>query len=185
MNQQVEITPLMRMILVDWLVEVHKKFVLVPDTLYLTITIIDRYLSRVRLAKSRLQLLGVTALLIASKYEEIHPPEVKDLVYITDRLYTCQDVIDMEVTILTELGFQISGPTAYPFLVRFLFVTRATPTAKIAANYYMERFLQEYDFVNHRPSVVAAAVVCLALNHPEIQEYDAVYGSPPGVVGSG
>lgn len=78
----------MRAILIDWLVDVHLKFKLLPETLYITVSIIDRFLERIKVSKSRLQLVGVTALFIASKYEEIYPPELKDFVYITDRAYT-------------------------------------------------------------------------------------------------
>jgi Cyclin, N-terminal domain/Cyclin, C-terminal domain len=183
MGRQTELKPIMRSILVDWLVEVHKKFVLLPETLHLTVALIDRYLSVARVPRLRFQLLGITALFIASKYEEIYPPEVKDCVYTTDRGVSRQDVLDMEMDILQALNFRISGPTAYPFLVRFLFITEATQTARFAANYYLERFLQEYDYINHRPSLIAAAAVCLALHHPEIREYDQLDGVSPGVVG--
>ena len=66
----------MRAILIDWLVEVHLKFKLVPETLYLTVNLIDRYLEKVEVMREKLQLIGVTAMLIASKYEEIYAPEV-------------------------------------------------------------------------------------------------------------
>lgn len=78
----------MRAILVDWLIEVHSKFKLQRETLFIAITIIDRFLEKIKVSKSKLQLVGVSALLIACKYEEIYPPEVKDFVYITDRAYT-------------------------------------------------------------------------------------------------
>jgi cyclin B len=92
METQSHINERMRAILVDWLVEVHLKFKLVPETLYLTINLIDRYLEREEVSRPKLQLVGVTSLLIASKYEEIYPPELRDLVYICDRAYTRQDV---------------------------------------------------------------------------------------------
>ena len=76
----------------DWLVEVHLKFKLVPETLYLTVNIIDRYLAKTEVSRPKLQLVGVTALLIASKYEEIYPPELRDLVYICDRAYSKLEV---------------------------------------------------------------------------------------------
>lgn len=78
----------MRAILVDWLIEVHLKFKLLPETLYITVNVIDRFLEKQKVSKSRLQLVGVTALFIASKYEEIYPPELKDFVYITDGAYS-------------------------------------------------------------------------------------------------
>lgn len=92
MAKQEHINERMRSILVDWLVEVHLKFKLVPETLYLTVNLIDRYLERSSVSRPKLQLVGVTSLLIASKYEEIYPPELRDLVYICDRAYTRQDV---------------------------------------------------------------------------------------------
>jgi len=92
MEDQSFINERMRSILVDWLVEVHLKFKLVPETLYLTINIIDRYLSKTEVSRPKLQLVGVTALLIASKYEEIYPPELRDLVYICDRAYSKMEV---------------------------------------------------------------------------------------------
>jgi len=92
MESQPHINERMRSILVDWLVEVHLKFKLVPETLYLTVNLIDRYLERDEVSRPKLQLVGVTSLLIASKYEEIYPPELRDLVYICDRAYTRNDV---------------------------------------------------------------------------------------------
>lgn len=85
MKQQSDINEKMRGILVDWLIEVHLKFKLLPETLYLTVSTIDRYLSLADVHRSKLQLVGVTAMLIACKYEEIYPPEVRDFVYITDK----------------------------------------------------------------------------------------------------
>lgn len=76
MHTQPEINEKMRSILIDWLVEVHVKFDLSPETLYLTINLIDRFLSLKTVPRRELQLLGVSALLIASKYEEIWPPQV-------------------------------------------------------------------------------------------------------------
>jgi len=168
MDKQRDINAKMRAILVDWLVEVHMKFRLVPETLYLCVNIIDRYCNQVPVARSKLQLVGVTALLIACKYEEIYPPEVRDCVYITDRAYHKQEVLDMEQDMLHRLRFKITVPTAYPFILRFLNITKASSVARYAAHYYMERTLQEHDLLLHRPSLVCAASVVLALNNPDI-----------------
>ena len=182
MHKQTQITPIMRAILINWIVEAHLKFKLHPETLYLTVNILDRYLSRVRVDRHRLQLVGATALLIASKYEEVYPPEIRDLIDKTGDAYSHREFLDMEDCILNTLGFQFSGPTAYPFLVRFLFLTDATPTMRDAAHYYLERVLQDYDYVAKRPSLVAAAAVCLALNHPQIRQKNHLDEELPGVV---
>ncbi len=67
----------MRAVLVSWLIEVHMKFKLLPETLFLTVNLIDRYTEKKQVSRTNYQLLGVTAMLIASKYEEIYAPEVR------------------------------------------------------------------------------------------------------------
>jgi len=175
MDRQDDINAKMRAILVDWLVEVHMKFRLVPETLYLCVHIIDRYCSIVDVARSKLQLVGVTALFLACKHEEIYPPEVRDCVYITDRAYDRQEVLDMEQALLRVLDWKISLPTAYPFLDRFLSITNASPMTRHTASYYLERTLQEHDLLQYRPSLVCAAVVILALNNPDIRIHEEEY----------
>mmetsp|Transcript_21044 Transcript_21044/g.58519 ORF Transcript_21044/g.58519 Transcript_21044/m.58519 type:complete len:548 (-) Transcript_21044:545-2188(-) len=167
---QSKINSKMRALLIDWLVAVHKKFRLQPETLYLCVNIIDRYLSRVRIRREHLQLLGITALLVSSKYEEQYPPEVKDCVYITDRAYSAQQVLDMEFEIVMVLDFKMTVPTAYPFLQRFLHITKAPNVVRDLASYYTERMLQEYCVLNFRPSLLASAAVCVAWNNPRVRE---------------
>lgn len=75
-DSQPEINESMRAILVDWLIDVHRKFELSPETLYLTINIVDRFLAIKIVSRRELQLVGISAMLMASKYEEIWPPEV-------------------------------------------------------------------------------------------------------------
>ena len=92
-SMQPYINEKMRSILVDWLIEVHYKFKLFESTLYLTINIVDRFLEKSRKTPRRdLQLVGVTSLLIASKYEELYIPELRDLTYICDDAYTADQV---------------------------------------------------------------------------------------------
>jgi Cyclin, N-terminal domain/Cyclin, C-terminal domain len=179
MEGQLELNGMMRSILVDWLVEVHIKFRLQQETLYLCVNIIDRYLCNRSVERGHLQLVGVTALLIACKYEEIYPPEVKDCVYITDRAYTRQNVLDMEADIVNALQFKMSVPTGYSFLQRFLHITKAPRSVQDLSNFYMEKMLQEYGMLNYRASLVAASVVCLAWSNPDVIELE---DPVPGVV---
>lgn len=170
---QPELNTSMRSILVDWIVEVHMNFRLLPATLYLAVNIIDRFLSRQRVQRNKLQLVGVTSLLIACKYEEIYPPEVRDCVYITDRAYTRQEVLDMEAEIVRVLGFRLTVPTGHPFLTRFFHICKATDTVKHLSSYYMERLLQEHSALQHKPSLLAATAIALALTNPDRTNYDA------------
>lgn len=80
---QTEITDQMRAVLIDWIIDVHQKFELRENTLHITVNLIDRYLSRCTVHRRHLQLIGVSSMLIACKYEEIQPPKVSDFEYIT------------------------------------------------------------------------------------------------------
>ncbi|XP_068954270.1 G2/mitotic-specific cyclin-B2 isoform X3 [Petaurus breviceps papuanus] len=108
----------MRAILVDWLVQVHSKFHLLQETLYMCIAIMDRFLQVQPVSRKKLQLVGVTALLLASKYEEIFSPNVEDFVYITDNAYTSSQIREMEILILKELKFELGRPLPLHFLRR-------------------------------------------------------------------
>ena len=134
--------------------------------------------------RSKLQLVGVTALLIACKYEEIYPPEVRDCVYITDNAYTRQDVLDMEREMLESLKFQVTVPTAYHFLTRYLSACEGCGKDVVdACNYYVERTLQEHDMLRYSPSLVSLGAVYLALHNSKrnatrehVEMVDCVYG---------
>ncbi|KAG5178810.1 Cyclin, N-terminal domain-containing protein [Tribonema minus] len=162
MHMQEDINEKMRSILIDWIVEVHFKFKLATPTLYLTCNIIDRYCMVEAVTRDKLQLVGVTALLVACKYEEIWPPEVRDCVYITDNTYTREQMLEMEMAMVRRLRYQLTVPTAWTFLARVLRVARATETQFQRACYYSERMLQEHDMLAFRPSLVAATATYLS-----------------------
>ena len=162
MTRQPHINEKMRAILVDWLVEVHLKFKLVPETLYLTVNLIDRFLELETVERSRLQLVGVTGLLLAAKYEEIYPPELRDLVYITDKAYTKEEILAMEERMLKALDYKVTIASTHCFLVRYLKAAHADRRMVWLASYIAERTLQEYGMLKFYPSMIAASAVCLA-----------------------
>lgn len=164
---QHDINSSMRGILVDWLVEVAEEYKLVPDTLYLTISYIDRFLSSKMVNRQRLQLLGVACMLVAAKYEEICAPQVEEFCYITDNTYGKDEVLDMERQVLNQLHFELTGPTTKTFLRRFLRAAQSSqknPTLhmEFLGNYLAELTLVEYDFLKYLPSMVAASAVFVA-----------------------
>ncbi|KAG5229096.1 cyclin family protein [Salix suchowensis] len=164
---QRDITQSMRGILIDWLVEVSEEYKLVPDTLYLTVYLIDRFLSQNYIERQKLQLLGITCMLIASKYEEICSPRVEEFCFITDNTYTSFEVLRMETRVLNFFGFQIFAPTAKTFLRRFLRAAQASyknPSYELEylADYLAELTLVDYSFLNFLPSVIAASSVFLS-----------------------
>lgn len=116
MRKQPDISPSMRTILVDWLVEVGEEYRLQNETLCLAISYIDRFLSVMSVVRAKLQLVGTAAMFIAAKYEEIYPPDVGEFVYITDNTYTKTQVLRMEQLILKVLKFDLCVPTTSVFL---------------------------------------------------------------------
>ncbi|XP_074581211.1 G2/mitotic-specific cyclin S13-7-like [Curcuma longa] len=162
MDSQVEINAKMRAVLVDWLIEVHHKFELMPETLYLTLYLLDLYLSTEMTPRKELQLVGVSAMLIASKYEEIWAPEVNDFICISDRTYTRELILRMEKRILDKLQWNLTVPTPYVFLVRFVKAAECDTEMKNMVFFFAELALMQYSLVSHCPSLVAAASVFAA-----------------------
>ncbi|KAG2305200.1 hypothetical protein Bca4012_064268 [Brassica carinata] len=164
---QNDVTPSMRGVLVDWLVEVAEEYKLVSDTLYLTVSYVDTFLSLKPIHRQRLQLVGVSAMLIASKYEEINPPKVEDFVYITDNTFTRQDVVSMEADILLALQFELGCPTIKTFLRRFTRVAQedfneSLLQIEFLCCYLSELSLLDYSCVKFLPSLLAASAIFLA-----------------------
>ncbi|XP_069794829.1 G2/mitotic-specific cyclin-B1-like isoform X2 [Narcine bancroftii] len=157
-----EITQNMRAILIDWLVQVQRKFQLLQETLYMTVSIIDRFLQDNPVTKSKLQLVGVTAMLVASKYEEMYPPEIGDFVYVTDNTYTTAAIREMERKILQKLNFSLGRPLPLHFLRRASKVAEVSSEHHTLAKYLMELTIIDYEMMHYPPSQIAAAAFCLA-----------------------
>ncbi|GLJ16133.1 hypothetical protein SUGI_0268950 [Cryptomeria japonica] len=162
MWEQTDINERMRGILIDWLIEVHLKFELMDETLFLTVNIIDRYLSRERVLRKHLQLVGVTAMLLACKYEEVSVPVVDDFVQISDKAYTREEVLQMEKSMLNALEFNMTVPTPYVFIRRFLKAAEFDKELETLSFFFIELCLVEYEMLRYPPSMVAAAVVYTA-----------------------
>jgi len=158
---QTDINEKMRAILIDWLVDVHVKFKLVPETLYLTINLIDRFLEKVPVLRQKLQLVGVTAMLIACKYEEIYPPEVKDFVYVTDKAYTREEILEMEGQIISTLQFNMTTPSCYRFLERYSRLINMDQKSFNLCRYMLELSLVEYKMLRYVPSLLACGTIYL------------------------
>ncbi|CAI9622679.1 unnamed protein product [Staurois parvus] len=157
-----EINERMRAILVDWLIQVNSRFQLLQETLYMGIAIMDRFLQVQPVSRGKLQLVGVTSLFVASKYEEMYSPEVADFVYITDNAYTASQIREMEMFILRELNFDLGRPLPLHFLRRASKSCSADAEQHTLAKYLMELTLVDYEMVHFNPSEVAAAALCLA-----------------------
>lgn len=163
MEGQQDINGKMRAILVDWLVEVHMKYRLRPETLFLAVNLIDRYMSLLPVLRRRLQLLGVVAMFVAAKFEEIDPPKATDFVYITDNTYSKEELFQMECNMLSTLEFQVVAPTAAHFVNQFVKANSCeNPRHAEVIKYIMELALLDLRMIRHRPSHLVAAAVLLS-----------------------
>mmetsp|Transcript_22416 Transcript_22416/g.36025 ORF Transcript_22416/g.36025 Transcript_22416/m.36025 type:complete len:407 (+) Transcript_22416:54-1274(+) len=180
MQKQRDINSRMREILIDWLNEVHLKFKLRIETLYLTINLIDRFLSKRAVSRQRLQLVGCTAMLIASKYEEIYAPEVRDFVYISDKAYTPEEILVMESAMLSALKFDLT--VAYPlrFLERYIQLCDKDKIFGHLANFLTEMTLQKIDFLNFAPSMIAASAISFARLFRGMEDWNALLEKESG-----
>ncbi|KAF4524680.1 hypothetical protein B566_EDAN009524 [Ephemera danica] len=163
MRKQPDITYSMRSILVDWLVEVADEYNLQPETLFLAVSYIDRFLSYMSVVRGKLQLVGTAAMFIASKFEEIYPPDVGEFVYITDDTYTKKQVLRMEHLILKVLAFDMSAPTILRFAIKYCLVSNSSEPVRHLAQYLCELSLLDAEhFLHFLPSELGAASTALA-----------------------
>lgn len=142
----------MRNILIDWLIEIHYKFQLNTETLWLTCNILDRYLEKNigTVKRNLLQLIGITSFFIACKLLESRAPSVKDCVIFTNNSYLNSDIISMEFNILTSLNYKLIVPTSYHYIVRFFnCINNFNPKIKVLTFYLAEQSLQEIDILNY------------------------------------
>ena len=158
---QNDITEKMRKILLDWLIDVHYKFNLLSETLFLTINIIDRYLSKKSINRKYFQLLGVTSMFISSKYEDIYPPEIKDFIFMTDNAYTREELMSMENDILDKIQFNMTYPTSFRFLEIFKKIINLKDIDFYRCRYFIEIALFDYNCCHFPPSLIAATSIFL------------------------
>ncbi|XP_077288446.1 G2/mitotic-specific cyclin-B-like [Arctopsyche grandis] len=162
---QAFLTPSMRATLINWLIEVHHQFNLTLETLHLTVAIVDRYFQAVKtIKKTQIQLVGITALFVASKYEEMYVPDVQDFVFITDHTYTKHEIFRCERSILAEIKFSLGRPLPLHFERRFIKAAGAHSRNHCLAKYLIDLCLVEYDMAHYRPSELAAAAVCISVS---------------------
>ncbi|XP_074572122.1 cyclin-A3-1-like [Curcuma longa] len=161
---QKDINANMRAVLVDWLVEVAEEYKLLSDTVYLSVSYIDRFLSFNAVTRQNLQLLGVTSMFIASKYEEVDQPTVNEFCDITDNTYTKEQVLKMERDMLNCFKFELGNPTISTFLWIFSQAGQEDekyPPLKLQflSCYIAELSLLDYGCLRFLPSLVASSVV--------------------------
>lgn len=160
LKEQKIMTPKVRQRLVNWCIDIHRQLKLLPETLYMTIAVIDRYFDRVTVTQQKqVQLIGVGATLVASKYEEIYPPDVEDLIYLTQNVYSKEEIFRSEIEILQKLDFDLGRPIPLAFLRRFSKAAHCDLKMHSIAKFLMEISLTEYECAHWNPSLLAAAAL--------------------------
>ncbi|ORY86179.1 cyclin-like protein [Protomyces lactucae-debilis] len=162
MANQTELEWKMRGILIDWLVQVHARFHLLPETLFLTINYIDRFLSAKTVSLQKLQLVGATALFVASKYEEIQCPSVSEVIYMVDNGYTNEELLMAERFMIGMLNFELGWPGPMSFLRRISKADDYDIDTRTIAKYLLETMLMSELFIATPPSFAAAIANYLA-----------------------
>ncbi len=162
MRHQDELDWKTRGVLIDWLVEVHTRFHLLPETLFLAVNLIDRFLSAKVVQLDRLQLVGITAMFIAAKYEEVLSPSVGSFRHVADDGFSEKEILSAERFMLVTLNYDLSYPSPINFLRRVSKADNYDIQTRTVAKYLTEISLLDHRFMQYRPSHVAAAAMFLA-----------------------
>lgn len=163
MDFQGEIRWHMRATLVDWLMQVHMRYHMMPETLWIAMNVVDRFLSARVVSLAKLQLVGVTAMFIAAKYEEILAPSVDEFVFMTENGYTRDEILKGERIILTTLDFNISGYCSpYSWCRRISKADDYDIQTRTLAKFFMELTLFDHRFLRAKPSLIAAIAMYLS-----------------------
>ena len=175
MKNQKEINDQMRSILVDWIIDVHHKFGFTDETLFMTILIIDRYCSIEQVTRIKYQCLGITALMIACKHEEINVPKVEDFIYITDNAYTKDEVFQMENDVLSKLNFSLLYPSPIKFYEYLSLHFKFSKQYHMLGKYLMESFLFDLKYIKYKPSIISCACCYIVMKFFKMPNYRQSY----------
>ena len=175
MSRQNEINEKMRSILVDWIIDVHFKFGFTDETLFMTVSIIDRYLSICQITRTNFQLLGITALMIACKHEEIDLPKIDDFIYITDNAYVKDEVVKMEEDVLSKLNFAFLYPSPIKFFEYLSLHFKFEKKHHMMGKYLMESFLLDVKNAKYKPSIISCACAYIVMKFFKMANYHDSY----------
>ncbi|KIM39776.1 hypothetical protein M413DRAFT_74410 [Hebeloma cylindrosporum] len=157
MDGQNEISWGMRQTLVDWLLQVHLRYHMLPETLWIAVNIVDRFLTKRVVSLLKLQLVGVTAMFIAAKYEEILAPSVDEFVFMTENGYSKEEILKGERIMLQTLEFHISHYCSpYSWMRKISKADDYDIQTRTLSKFLTEVTLLDYRFLRVKPSIIAA-----------------------------
>lgn len=162
-SNQVVVTSAMRTTLVDWMIKAVEKYKLHEETLFRAVSYVDRFLATLSSTRSELHRVGTASLLVAAKFEEIHPPGVAQLAYLSHNAFTKKQIIKTERMLLEVLSFDLAGPTTNYFFERYAQVDEAPRKVRHLGQYLIElALLDDEPYCRHLPSIIAGAALCFA-----------------------
>ena len=161
LKHQTEITPRIRSILVKWLISVHHHFSNIPDTLFNSVMLFDLVLSRMKVKKSDIQIIGSVCLLISSKVEEFFPISINEFIEYCENPYKVSDFVNYETILLKILNFKLSYPTIQTFLTRYLISVQADQHLIEVCSFLSETTLLCPEIILHRQSSIALSIIIL------------------------
>lgn len=159
MNEQNEITWEHRGILIDWLLQVHARFNLLGESLFLCVNVLDRFLSLRPISISKLQLVGLASFFIATKFEETYAPSVREIEHLADNQYTVDEILKAERYLLRIIGWDLRAPGPMGWLRRGSKADDCEIHARTVAKYLLEVGLVERRLIGVVPSLMAAAAL--------------------------
>ena len=177
MKDQSEINEIMRAILIDWLIDVHLRFNLRQETLFMAVWLIDTYLSYAFILREKLQLLGITCLLISCKSHEIYYPQQNKFIEMTDGAYSKEEMLKMENEILKKLNFYVVYPNTFDFYNILSKMFKFEKKHYYLGKYFIESALIDYQMIKYSSSVIAASCAYLVMKYYGIPGYQKLYNN--------
>lgn len=176
---QGDINHKMRSVLIDWLIALHHYFPLSENTLFITVNIIDRYISKVPISRTKFQLLGVTSFFIASKYEDLYSPEPKCLAKMTAGATNAEEIIKFELEVLEQLDFKVSAPNQYDLYQFMSLKFKFNRREFFIGLFLLETFLLDLNTTKYSPLVLcdAACYLVLKINRKKVDINSIIVGN--------
>jgi hypothetical protein len=170
LNTESEITPEMRAMVVDWLLEVHQIFHFQEKCLFTTIQLMDKFLSKKLISIDQFQLLALTSLNIASKQEEVEYPILDNFITISKNTVTKQEMIDMENDLISTIKFDILSPTVLDFFQIYASICNLNPVEVSQGLYIMNILLIDINMLKYKNSILAFAVLKLITKEENVNK---------------
>jgi hypothetical protein len=174
---QTDIKDSMRCILIDWIISLQNKFFRKSNTLFLTINLIDRYLSKRSIHRTKFQLLGVTSLFIAFKYEEIHMKNINDFVDLTARAFDKTEILNMEKIIIDLVEFDLDLPLSNDFFDLLSTVYKFDKKEYFFGCFLLEAFLLDINYCKYKQSQIALATCFIVLGLRQMKRINPIEGN--------